>query len=576
MRKRRPWLAVVAFILLVSSALGWQLWRVGEVTGLVMEGELPLAGATVRVKATSHSTTTDEHGRFVLRVFPPTFRVPVTAWADGRYIGGGVAWPWKQTVNIALQRHWATDNPDYTWIPPTVENRSGASDFLIKVGLSISARLSFNRLFLPLASRLELGCADCHGQPVYKEYVANAHAQGSSNIRFLTMYNGTDVQGRRSPLTRHSFHRDYGRFPLRPDPEQPWYGPGFKLDFPNQAGNCATCHMPGEATQAPYDTDINHIPSTAVQGTHCDFCHKVVNVRLDPVTQMPYENMTGVLSIELRRPEGEPQMFFGPFDDVDVGPDTFSPLQNESRFCAACHNASFWGTPIYQSYAEWLASPYLQEGKTCQSCHMKPDGVTTNFAPGRGGVERDPEKIFTHRFPGADDVELLEDTARLEVEARQEGDRILVRVRVTNEKAGHHLPTDHPARNVLLLVSATDAQGQQLEYLGDQRIPEWGGVGNEANDYGGRPGKGYAKILEELWTEISPTAAYWRQTVVREDTRLPARVTDSTSYEFRTAGKAPVTVEAKLIFRRAFKELARLKKWGLEDIVMEQETVTLP
>jgi len=43
----------------------------------------------------------------------------------------------------------------------------------------------------------------------------------------------------------------------------------------------------------------------------------------------------------------------------------------------------------------------------CQICHMAADGVTTNFAPGNGGGERDPRTIFTHRFPGASDVDLL-------------------------------------------------------------------------------------------------------------------------------------------------------------------------
>ncbi len=567
----------VLLILLVAAIVVTRIWHVEEVKGLVLEGQRPLAGAVVRVKATGYEITTDENGAFVLQGFPSAFRVHVTAWVDGYYVGGAVAWPWKRTVEIPLQRYGVRDNTDYAWIRPAIDDRSAIEDFLVQAGLSIAARLSFDRLFLPLSSRVELGCADCHGSIIYEQYAAGAHAQGTNNIRFLTMYNGTDAEGNRSPLTRYGFHRDYGRFPLRPDPDKPWYGPGFKLDFPNQAGNCATCHMPGEATSAPYDTDIDEIPPTAVQGVHCDFCHKVVDVRLDPGTGLPYENMPGVMSMELRRPEGEPQMFFGPFDDVDVGPDTFLPLQNESRFCAACHNASFWGTPIYQSYAEWLDSPYPQEGKTCQSCHMKPDGVTVNFAPGRGGLDRDPEKVFTHQFPGAADVELLQDTAKLELEAWREAELILVRVRVTNENAGHHLPTDHPARNVLLVVSASDAQGRQLEYTGDQVIPDWGGIGDSPDDYGGLPGKGYAKILEELWTEVSPTAAYWNPTVLRQDTRLPAKATDITYYEFRAPPDGgPVIVEANLIFRRAFKELAQVKKWELSDIEMEHVTFTLP
>jgi hypothetical protein len=37
-----------------------------------------------------------------------------------------------------------------------------------------------------------------------------------------------------------------------------------------------------------------------------------------------------------------------------------------------------------------------------------------------------------------------------------------------------------------------------------------------------------------------------------------------------------VTIDAKLIFRRAFKELAVQKGWTDPDIEMERETITVP
>ena len=204
-----------------------------------------------------------------------------------------------------------------------------------------------------------------------------------------------------------------------------------------------------------------------------------------------------------------------------------------------------------------------------------PRTKNTTFAlPEKGGARRRAGCILSHRMPGADDVELLQDTASLNMRAQRVGERIKVEVLVTNEKAGHHIPTDHPARNILLVVSAIDARGQELECLSNQLIPDWGGKGDAPDDYAGQPGKGYAKILEELWTEISPTAAYWRQIILREDTRIPALATDVTHYEFRAPeDSGPITIEAKLIFRRAFKELARQKKWDMTDILMEQRTI---
>ena len=248
------------------------------------------------------------------------------------------------------------------------------------------------------------------------------------------------MRGNQSPLTRYGASRDYGSFPLQPDLALSYYGPGFKLDFPDQAGNCAACHMPGEALERPLGTDVNRIPPSAVQGTHCDFCHKIAGVITDPATGLPYENSPGTLSLRLNRPEDGRQVFFGPYDDVDVGPDSMLPLQNQSLACAACHAASFWGTPIYNSYGEWLDSPYPQEGVTCQTCHMAPDGITRNFAPSHGGEEREPQTVYSHTFPGAADEQLLQNTARLEAAAVRQGSKIALQIKVTNQNGGHDIP----------------------------------------------------------------------------------------------------------------------------------------
>ncbi len=566
---------MVALALIISGVGLLLTWHVDEVHGVVTADGRPVAGAVVRIKTTDFQAITDRYGRFSLDGFPDATTAHVTAWLDGYYIGGAVAWPWTGGLAISLQHYASDDNPDYAWILPLIEERGALMNFMTSGGLSIAAWLSLNRAFLPLASRLDLGCANCHGGIIVEQWVGSAHARGTSNSRFMTMYNGTDVDGNESPLTRYSSHRDYGRFPLRPDPDVPYFGPGFKLDFPDQAGTCAVCHAPTAALASTNGrVDVNGVTGVDALGVHCDFCHKVVDVRLNPLTGLPYENMPGVTSMELHRPSGDTQLFFGPYDDVDVGPDTYSALQNQSRFCAACHNASFWGTPIYESFAEWRDSPYPAEGKSCQGCHMKPDGSTTNFAPGRGGVERDPESIFTHSYPGASDVDLLRDTAVLELNAWVEGGMVVVEVSVTNENGGHHIPTDQPMRNIFLVVSASDRFGRALTLATGPTIPDWGGLGDEPDDFGGRPGRGYAKVLEELWTEVSPTAAYWNPTDIASDTRIAARETDRSRYEFAANG-GPVTIEATLIFRRAFKELAEHKGWDDPDIVMEAETVTV-
>ena len=397
------------------------------------------------------------------------------------------------------------------------------------------------------------------------------------------MYNGTDITGEsQSPATRYGFNRDYGRFPLRPDPNQPYFGPGYKLDFSDTAGNCAACHLPSAALAEPYGTDPNVVTGVEALGSHCDFCHKIAAVKLDPGTGLPYENMPGVLSLQMMRPSPEKQIFFGPYDDVDAGVDTYLPLQRQSEYCSACHTASFWGTPIYESFSEWKASPYSDAatGKTCQDCHMQPDGVITNFTPLRAGKERDPDEIFTHAFPGAADETFLQNAVTMTVDTHREADQIIVNVTIVNDQTGHHVPTDSPLRQMFLLVSATGGQGQALSLRDGPTIPEWGGIGDPSQgNYAGLPGKIYAKVLMELWTEITPTGAYWNPTRVVSDNRLAAFESDTSVYVFETSEvleTSEVSVRVTLLFRRAFRELMDQKGWDVPDIVMEEAILTIP
>ncbi len=561
-------LAAVTILILIVVPL---LWEVHTVSGIVRDSAgQPLSSATVRIKATAISTTTDAAGRFTLSDFSPSFRFRVTAWRDGYYVAGTDAWPWDSTVEITLSPYTVPDNTSYVWILPDVEDRSQAEEWLTLVRLALASRIPSDTISGFLTENLELSCRDCHGETINDQWVSGAHALGIKNVRFMTMYNGTNVNGSQSPLTQYAFHRDYGRIPLRPNNSQPYYGPGFKLDFPDSAGNCATCHLPTSAIENPYDSDPNEAAGVDAQGSHCDFCHKIAAVKLDPVTGLPYENMPGIMSIDLMRPSPEKQIFFGPYDDVDVGPDTYLPLMKQSEICAPCHQASFWGVPIYQSFAEWKNSPYPDEGKTCQSCHMKPDGKTTNFAPGRGGLERDPETIPTHDFPGAVDETLLQNTAEMMVTAERESEQVLVVVKVTNSEGGHHIPTDSPLRQIFLIVTATDAQGQLLSLQNGPVLPDWAG------DLAGKPGVYFAKILEQLWTEVAPTGAYWTQTRLLEDTRLAARATDSSRYVFIAPRDGEITVETQLIFRRAYYELMQQKGWDIPDILMEHTTLVVP
>ncbi len=64
-----------------------------------------------------------------------------------------------------------------------------------------------------------------------------------------------------------------------------------------------------------------------------------------------------------------------------------------------------------------------------------------------------------------------------------------------------------------------------------------------AGDLAGQPGVYFAKILEQLWTGIVPSGAYWTPTRLAEDTRLPALAAHRSEYVFAALDEGEITLE---------------------------------
>jgi hypothetical protein len=403
------------------------------VSGTVSDADKPVAGAVVRIRATENKTTTASDGFFVLAVPDGPDTLTVTAWKEGYLIGWIRAVPGADSLAVSIREHYVTDNPEYGWF--SFEGVTGSAS-----------------------------CAKCMAS--YDEWISDAHSQSAVNPRFLSMYNGTDLSGNRNPAGRDAMDRDGGHRPLRLDPPTPDSGPGYKLDFPNLAGNCVACHVPGMAAKPGMESaaDPNLAQGVDKEGVHCEFCHKIGAVNLDPSTGMPHPGMPGVLSYRLYRPpDPGKQVFFGNFDDVTRRV-TYLPLMERSEYCAGCHFGEFWGTVVYNSFGEWLDSPYSdpESGKTCQACHMPTVNYEFFAFPERGGVRRDPSRIFSHRMPGAMDETFLRNAVTMRVHTSLNRGKVGVLVSITNDKTGHHAPTDSPLRHMILTVVATDAQGDTL------------------------------------------------------------------------------------------------------------------
>jgi hypothetical protein len=517
---RRRWtyrfctLAGVFAVLLGVVILGVIGDQTASVSGVVVdEGGLPVAGAVIREQTKAASTTTAEDGTFTLTGLTEGVEIIVTAWKETYYPGGETVTPPAGDVTIALKLHPAEDNPDYNWYTSMAD------------------------------PDVPVGCGHC--MVAFPQWVDNAHGQSGINPRFFSMYNGTDVSGTIV------------------------MGDGYKDDFPGTAGNCANCHAPVAAANSPFTADMNDLTGVAAEGVACEYCHKIADTYLNPATGLPYDNAPGAVSYALNRPPQDTHMFYGPFDDVTRRVSCL-PLEKESQFCAACHQFSFWGTPVYESFNEWLESPYAEEGTHCQACHMAPTGVDYFVYPEKGGLIRDPATIASHLQPGAADIDLLQDTVELTLTAEYADDgTVIAEVAIKNTKAGHHVPTDYPGRQMILVVSATDEDGTELALVEGPVLPDWCG------DQAGRPGIAYAKILRDVATDEFPVVNYWKQTLIESDNRLAALATDRSDYRF-AGSPARVTVHAVVLFRRLFQDLAQEKGWDMPDIVMEEAEVSIP
>jgi hypothetical protein len=188
----------------------------------------------------------------------------------------------------------------------------------------------------------------------------------------------------------------------------------------------------------------------------------------------------------------------------------------------------------------------------------------------RKGLTRDYAELHNHTMLGAADEDLLQNSVTMLSSAQRDGDQLEVEVQITNDQVGHHIPTDAPIRSMILVVEALDAEGNLLALDAGPVNPDFSG------DYGGLPGKTFAKVLRDEYTGEAPTAAFWRLISLVEDTRLPALATDTTRYTFTAPAGEEVTVNVRLIFRRAFYDLMQQKGWNDPDILMEHETLLVP
>ncbi len=504
----------VASVLLIAPAAG------AQVRGVVVEavtGE-PVPAALVSVQASDVETRADEDGSFVLAEAAGADLV-VTGAAVGFFTGSVRADAGATDVRIELERVPPGDDPTYLFVSP-------------------------------------LSCAHCHWTQ-YEQWASGAMAHAGRNAWVADLYagNGTDGGAGGFVYMRDSVHAE----------ESP-------------ASECASCHQPVVWAKDPFvalappDSDDYDVD----EGVSCDVCHKIASV---DESRMSFPGLHPE-TVRLTRPGPGWTVLYGVLGDVDFYQEaemraSYQP-QLRAVVCGTCHqdrndpdhDGDFEdedGVLSEATYQEWLESPYAdpesERHATCVDCHMppttEPDACSALFP----GLSRPEGEIRAHRFEGTTPA-MLENAVTLALDARLDGDRIAVDVTVTNDQTGHHVPTGVTIRNVVLVVDAWRVEdGERLEHIGGDVVHALGGEGDpEAGYFAGLPGKLYAKINHG--PDGTGPVFYTEATGILSDTRLAPLASDTTSHAFRVpADGGELHVEARLIYRRAWRALVDAKGW---------------
>ncbi len=405
-----------------------------------------------------------------------------------------------------------------------------------------------NPLYTPPNTQL---CALCHF-PIADDWSTSSHSRAARNEWVLDLFSGTGTPGGSAGYVYRDTHD------------------------PGETGFCATCHAPMADVFDPGNVMLDEVTGPAADGVSCVACHQIDSVEGDPDALHHLGSATYRFPLD---PMGDSTEFwvFGPLDDVTE--DIMSAVPGEHfkspRLCASCHqyNNPDTGAPGQSTYDEWLASPWAEPGpnyRTCQDCHepaSPADGIACTTNP----VTRPGEQIRSHLFEGSTPSQ-LQSAFRLDAAAQASGDSVVVTVEVENVGAGHSFPTGVSLRNGLLVVEAR-FRGDVLPQQSGAVLPFWASddvPGEQPGDLAGMAGKGYARVLEGRINGAGPVVRpvlFIDAEGVFSDTRLASGETDVQNFTFTLPPDAvpgeQVALEARLLYRRAYRATAVTKGWDL-------------
>jgi hypothetical protein len=445
---------VIAVFLISAWAAGAQVMA-ATVTGQVIEkvSRQPVADATVMVQGTTYDAHTAKDGTFVLNTGAADLKTRlITAEKHGFVIGSANGSGGHVTIEL---ESLPLDNPAY-------------------------------------AFQSAQTCGGCHND-IFAQWknTTMARAMNEKYPQKMSFYLGETTDGKFDGL---GFGWKF--FAPMMGISQGMHA----MDLNHFVGTCANCHARGAMWKKgeyekhySYDPETGHVNvdgsikvirmdeihnlsvADGSEGITCDVCHSVQDVRINHDSKGNLKTVDTEKMEVIRRGDVK----FGPLKDA-ISPfhkTAYSPIFKKSEFCAMCHmeradDLEVTGVPsmiTLDEYPVWKAN--FDAGKTekqCQDCHMYTGGkgAWTMSKVANIGVERDPSNLFGHHWRGSYfDGEMAKRASNLSVAAQRVGDELVVTANVANVGAGHKMPGGPPFRQMLLLIDATDANGNVLKPL---------------------------------------------------------------------------------------------------------------
>lgn len=347
---------------------------------------------------------------------------------------------------------------------------------------------------------------------------------------------------------------------------------------------CGGCHAPpGMLSQTiKFDPALGKhggfsAPPVAEQGVSCDVCHTITGSSFQNSVVMEHGNGSYVSSPGKTK-RGPLKDARSPYHDT-----AYSEHHTKAAFCGNCHNIfnPVNQYPLERTYDEWKYSVYAQNDVQCQDCHMVPVETAMRVAdelkPARKlkdhglagkaaiGAQKERELTHGHGFVGGNSVitaalgdpdsrrhaqiaiKRLRSAAKLDVKLEKvrgqglKGQDTLhnLEIKVTNLRAGHHMPTSLTfIRELWLDVEVTDQNGAPVFRSG--ALDSHSEVDTNATMF-----KSYA-----VDKEGNPAKYIW--TVARFDRRttIPPKGHQYGRYAFNIpAGTTELRVHTKLNYR---------------------------